>query len=84
MVCVEVMEVASLLLRQADLAVDAEVSGDGRGSSTGLAATDAERVIPGGDDGVTGLSDHAEIAIVELEVYLLALAGFQMDALESA
>ena len=49
-----------------------------------LASTDADGVITLRDDRIAILGHHAQIAVLQVEVNLLARARFQMNALESA
>ena len=72
------------LFRQGELAIDIEVAADRRCSGVWLAATNADRVVTSGNDRVAILSDHDQIAVLQVEVDLLARARFQMNFLESA
>ena len=72
------------LFRQGELAIDFEVAADRRRSGVGLAATDADGVLTTGNDGIPIFGDHDQIAILEVEVNLLARARLQMNFLESA
>ncbi len=76
-------ETRDLLFEQRDLVLDVEVSSDSWCSRIRLASSDADGVIPGGNDGTAKLRDHAQIAVLKLEVNLLACARFEMDALKS-
>ena len=49
-----------------------------------LAATDADGVVTSGNDRVAIFSDHDQIAVLQVEVDLLARAWLQMNSLESA
>ena len=66
------------------MAIDLEVTGDGRRSGIRLAATDADGVVTSGNDRVAIFGDHDQIAVLQVEVDLLARARLQMDFLESA
>ena len=72
------------LLGQRELAIDIEVAADRWRSSIRLAATDADGVVTSGNDRVAIFSDHDQIAVLQVEVDLLARARLQMDFLESA
>lgn len=75
---------AFVLLRQSDLSVYVKAASNDRRSRVRLAAPDAEGVLTASDDGLTRLGDHAQIAILQFEGNLLALARFEMNPLESA
>ena len=73
-----------LLFGQRQLAIDLEVPGDGRRSGIRLSSPDADGVVTSGNDRVTIFSDHDQIAVLQVEVDLLARARLQMNFLESA
>ena len=72
------------LFGQGVLAVNVEVTGHTGRPGIGLASTDADGVIPLSDDRIAVLGDHAEVAVLQLEMDFLAGAGFEMNALEAA
>src|ERR1700753_726321 len=53
-------------------------------SGIGLAAADADRVVPLSDDRIAVFRHHPQIARLQLEMELLTRASFEMDALETA
>ena len=55
----------------------------GRCACVELASADADRVITFGDDWISILGNHSEIAILQLEVKPPACARVKMNALES-
>src|ERR1039458_9809823 len=61
-----------------------ESSGNYWRSGVRLASTDADRVITLSNDGISILSHHAQIAVLKLEVNLLARTRFEMNPLKSA
>ena len=61
-----------------------ELSGNYWRSCVRLASADADRVIALSDDRISILGHHAQIAVLQFEVNLLARAGFEMNALKSA
>ena len=61
-----------------------ELSGSHGRSCIRLASADADRVIALRDDRISILRHHAQIAVLQLEVNLLARARFEMNALKSA
>src|SRR5205823_9658758 len=71
------------LLGQSDLAIHMEVACLARGSGIRLAATDGDGVIAARDYWLPVLRDHAEITILQLKVNLAALAGIEVNALET-
>src|ERR1017187_1777293 len=70
-------ETGDPLFGQRDLVFDMKVPGGSWRSRTRLASTDADGVIPGGDDGAAKLGDHAQVADLQLKVKLLACAWFE-------
>jgi hypothetical protein len=71
------------LFRQGHLGLHAEVPANAWRSRIGLAAADADGVFPCGNQRIACLGDHAQIAVLQLEVNFLACARFEMNALEA-
>src|SRR5437764_4550716 len=61
-----------------------ELPGHYRCSCIRLATADADRIVTLRDDWISILGHHAQIAILQIEMDLLARARFQMNALELA
>ena len=61
-----------------------EMPGGAWRSSIGLAAADADGVVPLSDDRIAIFRYHPQIARLELEMEQLTRAGFEMDALKSS
>lgn len=59
-----------------------KVPADAGRLSIGLAAADADGVIAAGNDRLPGLGHHAQVAILQVEVNLLACSGFEVDSLK--
>ena len=60
------------------------MSGNTGRSGIWLTTADADAVVSAGDDGMAVLGHHAQAAVLQLEVNLLACARIEMNALESA
>lgn len=71
------------LFRKSELAVDVEMPGRAGRSGTGLTPADGDGVVATRDDRLAHVGDHAEIAIFQLEMNLLARARIEVNALEA-
>jgi hypothetical protein len=72
------------LLWQSVLGDDVEVAGRRWRSGVRLSSPDTDGVIALSDDRIAIVSDHAEVARVEVKVHLLISAGIQVDPLKTA
>src|ERR1700740_3729190 len=78
------MKAEPALFRQTDLALHSEVSSYTRRSSFGLPTADANRVVTAGDNRLAVFGHHAQIAVLQLEMNLLACAWIQVNTLKAA
>ena len=82
--CPFCFEMKPSLLRQVFGAVNVEVLCQCLSGCVGLSAADEDGVIPFCYHGFTSFCDHAEIAILQIEMNLLGCARREVNALESA